>query len=317
MHELPILLDPYETESANGFVLRSLSVNGMNFRRASAWLKLPDHQNIRHQHVDVWSHACGVDRGWLRRRVARPGQPKRMYPCMFMGQFWARQQSLRQQQIQVCPECLASCGHCRLSWDLVCVPACPEHRCLLVDACGKCGQPISWNRPAPEVCRCHRLICRVDEPSRLVDEGVLQWVRWVEDALERGVSASATLIPGLPAGVSIDALFRVLVAMGAIDDRGRSVEPKFWNKNQQPRVIADLIPRGLARLRHAISGGWKDLVHVTAEETLSRLEVKGSTEADRRLAGTLRMQIFNKATHCRRALSKREVQFELFEGAMS
>lgn len=50
--------------------------------------------------------------------------------------------------VQYCPECLATdhAPHLRLVWRLAFTVACPEHQCLLLDRCDRCGCPVAPHR---------------------------------------------------------------------------------------------------------------------------------------------------------------------------
>lgn len=55
---------------------------------------------------------------------------------------------------RVCPDCLGESNHCRMTWDLSVVTACPLHSCLLLEECPKCNEPITWRRLGVSVCLC-------------------------------------------------------------------------------------------------------------------------------------------------------------------
>ncbi|HUA52148.1 MAG TPA: TniQ family protein, partial [Candidatus Sulfotelmatobacter sp.] len=55
---------------------------------------------------------------------------------------------------RVCPTCLSEAPYVRAIWDLWLVSHCPKHNGRLIDACPRCGDPISNNRPFLLVCFC-------------------------------------------------------------------------------------------------------------------------------------------------------------------
>lgn len=59
---------------------------------------------------------------------------------------------------QFCPHCLAEAAYQRSVWQLKVIAACPQHRCLLVDACPQCGGVIETADLVSAYC--HR--CRCD-----------------------------------------------------------------------------------------------------------------------------------------------------------
>jgi hypothetical protein len=65
---------------------------------------------------------------WLYRGRSLPA-------AMFKGHMAFR---------KICPGCLAESPYHRSIWDLACISACPEHQCMLVNNCPKCGEVIRW-----------------------------------------------------------------------------------------------------------------------------------------------------------------------------
>ena len=55
-------------------------------------------------------------------------------------------------RLQVCPSCVAKEAYIKADWDLSHVVACPEHGCLLIDACAFCGNAISADRAFTGYC---------------------------------------------------------------------------------------------------------------------------------------------------------------------
>lgn len=53
-----------------------------------------------------------------------------------------------------CPRCLAEDKIWRAEWELKFVDACPSHGVWLVDVCGSCGKPLTWNRVSLTHCTC-------------------------------------------------------------------------------------------------------------------------------------------------------------------
>lgn len=73
--------------------------------------------------------------------------------------------ALLMDRLQVCPGCLAKEAYIKADWDLSHVVACPEHECLLVDACTSCGSAISTDRAFTGYCaECGAAFGRVAAP---------------------------------------------------------------------------------------------------------------------------------------------------------
>lgn len=81
------------------------------------------------------------------------GVRRKMGEYLFFG--WSiYQYLLRPRRPKVCPECLRRSGYLKKVWEFALVTACPLHKCLLLDVCPNCEQPISWIRRRISFCRC-------------------------------------------------------------------------------------------------------------------------------------------------------------------
>ena len=73
--------------------------------------------------------------------------------------------ALLMDRLQVCPSCVAKESYVKADWDLSHVVACPEHECLLVDACASCGSAISTDRAFTGYCaECGAAFGRIEAP---------------------------------------------------------------------------------------------------------------------------------------------------------
>ncbi|MCL4262239.1 MAG: TniQ family protein [Anaerolineae bacterium] len=75
-----------------------------------------------------------------------------------MPEVYRRAHFRSEGKAQFCPHCLAEAAYQRGVWQLKVIAACPQHRCLLVDACPQCGQAIETTDLVSAYC--HR--CRCD-----------------------------------------------------------------------------------------------------------------------------------------------------------
>jgi hypothetical protein len=73
---------------------------------------------------------------------------------MISGHEISRRYFLNLSRPRVCPLCLYELGYCHISWEIALATACPIHRCILVDHCGTCERPLTWNRPSLNQCKC-------------------------------------------------------------------------------------------------------------------------------------------------------------------
>lgn len=91
--------------------------------------------------------------------------------------------------LQFCPGCLAhGVPHFRKAWRLGFVVACPEHGCLLLDACDRCGAAVVPHRSMTTgVADCHECgasIFRVPDDEGAVGGGVIRLQRSLLGALD-------------------------------------------------------------------------------------------------------------------------------------
>jgi len=141
-----------------------------------------------------------------------PGTPVRRV-CLtdgnvlaFAGQLHRLVQRLRTDQMTpFCPHCLAQARYHRLSWLLISVFACVEHRCWLREICAGCGHPVSIVSVTNGICQvCHSdLSAMTPIPLNPFTEGAQ---RALHSLLERG---QLPLADGLPE-LSAPACFRLL-----------------------------------------------------------------------------------------------------------
>lgn len=150
---------PYSDESFLGYIIRLIELN--HYDNKTWILRLSGiHQNLlqpRNSFVfngaldlNPLSTLTGLEKGTLSS-LLYPYAPPRS--CNFFGHKIS-QFLIRCRFPKVCPPCLQESNYCRKIWDLGMLTVCPAHRCLLIDACPACGNPISWVRRKVSGCPC-------------------------------------------------------------------------------------------------------------------------------------------------------------------
>lgn len=156
---------PFEDESLAGYILRATEKNG--YEEVSWVLKEigckaseihQEHQihrlaNFTGAPFDtLWnlSYSPVSARGSKVRLIGKPVRRYHIDPI----------------RPKICPVCLTERGYCRAEWDIRVVVACWKHGQRLIDACGGCGQRLSWTRPSVSRCVCgYNLLSSGSEPA--------------------------------------------------------------------------------------------------------------------------------------------------------
>ena len=97
-------------------------------------------------------------------------------------------------QPRICPQCLADFAVASSLWDLRLLRACPKHGTRLVHQCAECDQPLSWNRPSVDHCKCGAALTKA--PSTLADRETIHVARRIAAACgfhEHGQEAGVDL----------------------------------------------------------------------------------------------------------------------------
>lgn len=316
MHPLPIKVPPANDEGGHGLVLRALSRNGLTFSRAASWLNIPWGKTMRSTDCKLWSWAVQVDAAWLEHKL--PSNQRAHGPATygFMGHLWQGAHCFRIQHPQVCARCIHQNGYCRESWDVMGVCVCGEHRQVLTDTCQRCGAILDWNRPAVDTCTCRRHLSSSGHVD-IIDDALLKWTVWLEARLALSESyAKDPALPGLPAELSIDGVYKLILAFGLKAHDNQVLPATIWRNNMPPATMAAALTRGIKRLTQALeSRAWSDWFALVHDQTLERLEVQGVCHADRDLARRLRREVFSLEQDGDPVLRyRRRGQLELFPG---
>jgi len=147
-------------ESLKGIMLRASAANGFrSFRWIQELAMLPVDFAARPCDLSMLADLLGHEARKLAAAANWPMQGKRS--LLSFGSTTLSASALNLTHPKICVQCLRG-GQgpgvdeavCDRLWDLCVILACPRHRCLLVDRCPRCNRRLSWNRPAPDRCRC-------------------------------------------------------------------------------------------------------------------------------------------------------------------
>lgn len=137
----PVRPPRQRAESLHGYVRRFFGANGRNI---PAVLSGNIQQIYRH------NHAAQRRFNLLEKLV---GGVERLDQHLWIDQWFlggvthqSDYISLASPTLKFCPICLKNFGYWLLPWDLPMVHACPTHRCMLISACQRCKQTLTWHR---------------------------------------------------------------------------------------------------------------------------------------------------------------------------
>lgn len=312
---LPIRVPPVDAESGLGFLLRAFGANGETLARARQRFGIHDWRSLTPRNVTALAWATQVEPGWLSERLMlRSAQAPEHF--LFCNQAFRSQAADSNMGAKVCADCVRENRWCRRVWLLRGAIACPVHRRLLIDTCGRCQRRISWRRTGVDVCTCGRYLA---EGLHRTDASPLDhaesWMRWLDARLDQPATSSHTEHVGIPRllnCLSIDGATALVVAFGMIDGSDIGIQPA----RQQITPIGGLcavIHRGIERLG-AIDGAPQEVrrysacVHLSA---LERLKRTGVATPDRDCAALL-LCYLGKRSHPSRGGRHRLGQLELF-----
>ena len=224
---LPIIVPRFDDESGMSYVMRSFWSNGLSFDRGFKWLHIRPGRPLHNRDLQLIAWTMQAPPAWLLSRL--------LHSTGSVGNAWVALGShefrpgttLCGRVARLCPQCIRERDYCGLSWVLKHVPCCEKHGLPLLERCLHCGDEISWNRPAIDLCRCGRYFQPVDGGVTMA-HSVLEWCRWVSARLMSLEQYPHQLplqedIPRVLNEVSLDAAFRLVEAFGLLH-RARSEE---------------------------------------------------------------------------------------------
>jgi hypothetical protein len=147
---------PFPTEGYLGYILRLSENNGYRnpwnlYRLAGTGMRTGDPRTIGLNPAILATMIRGSvsDLQALSYRV--PDDSSRR--LWLLGHQVSRGHLLLARQ-KLCPKCVAEKGFIEAHWDLNLMIGCSDHRCLVVEACPACNEPLRFGRPGLLECRC-------------------------------------------------------------------------------------------------------------------------------------------------------------------
>lgn len=311
---LPFHGAPYPGESGGGFLLRLAAINGIQICEFYRLTKCWRNQQPSQSSLPLLARLCGCMTTDLEPIFVRAqygeGCAQRY---AFHGHRITRQYLIAPNHPKVCIACLEERGYAHSLWDLSLYVACPFHRCLLVDACEKCGERLTLFRPNLLTCRCGSRLER-----QKVAEEVPVSVNAISSLLCSGFGAPCSKVSAWPSNfdlvmrflqeLSLDGISRLTWILGV----SASSSSDLARTRRRCSIVdaISIIEQGICTLMTIMRevGGAKHVTHDAKRErvlygALRRMMEDGATLQDRHCARTCIDALFPRLTDsARRAL---------------
>lgn len=323
---LPVRITELPDESGLGFLLRCARANGLRLQALADYAGVQSLQWISTSDIEVLAFLAQVSPNWLAERLRRRHWIDRRPQISYGSLEWGWVGSIRVQRPQVCCACLADAPYCKSDWELTSVVACVKHRLPLLDHCRHCQRPLSWHRPAVDVCQCGRYLSpdsNLGKPSKTL-------LVWCESIVDRfhgrnndGSGAFSDVTPSeWPVHTSPDGAYRLVHSLGILERANHRIPPGKVTETPTPTQLATVLERGLMRamlLREnssRVANELRETIYLAGIERLARF---GIYVTDRQIADGYRRRL-SESSSSGSALSrhwrggrKPKGQLELFE----
>lgn len=153
---------PKSDESFAGYILRLSEENGysspiwiINLANFENKLIFPNYsfRSVPSEPFKVLANLSNSTSLELAQITYQPVDTRSHYFHLFFGAPVHRS-FIQAREPKICPECLREAAYCRRVWEFILTTVCPTHRCLLIDKCPNCNQPIQWVRSSVCICPC-------------------------------------------------------------------------------------------------------------------------------------------------------------------
>lgn len=255
---LPILRKAFAGESGMSFLLRSAAANGLSLKALFDFAGLKEASMPWAEHAPLLAVVMGSSVSELESRLTHRGMSLGGRVYGLQGHTLLRWKLLRISDPQVCVACVHRKGFCHALWDLRPYAVCHVHGTRLTDRCDFCGKPLTWLRPAVDICRCgHYLKVVKDEALESEAPGALILAAHIAacfdlDPEQRGDMRKNELARlGLPtwvAELSLDGVCSLVHALGRLT-YAYQVGPSGAYQRYRPLFWEEICARAFARLQ--------------------------------------------------------------------
>ncbi|WP_416334388.1 TniQ family protein [Achromobacter insolitus] len=210
---LPFQDEIGDDESGNGYALRMLCANGLQFADLARAAASIGHTYMPASAVPYLSYAFGASLSRLQRAIPRTYSRKGRRRSAFLGHDFSRTYQLRYTRPQVCPACLAvPRAQLQAVWEISFYTSCVVHGCFLADEC-VCGRGLLWRRNSPLECSCGADLRAIGVQN--ADSSSLAVSSLIAAHVSCGAPEYGGVGLGAPLGaLSLDTLLRLVRALG-------------------------------------------------------------------------------------------------------
>lgn len=320
---LPVQCELANDESGYGFLLRAARANGVTLAQLMAYAGTRSLRCPLPQDIEALAFLTGAQpsvlASCLRQKLSRRQE------IVYRGCRWRGSEAFRVKVPQVCPLCLREAGRCFAIWELSAYCICTKHSRYMVDRCACCRKPLTWLRPAIDICACGRYLASIpDEDKSVMNATLLALCHWLEgDPDQFAVSANGrNVLPHWLVDLGADGAFHALRALGWRIHEGQRISAADATRTLSPGEMVACLGRAFARVDelHGESTLSRELIGLIDEARIERLAQHGTTAASQRFARQLLKRMLRQAPMEQirrqwRASRPAKGQLELFDGA--
>jgi TniQ len=288
--QLPIALEPHDSESGMGYCLRCVQANGTNLHWLRRAAGVPEGHVFRSYHAPALATVLQCSESWLETALGSTCRMAHITRWFGFGQEVFFSNHFRGSRPQLCPRCVHLQGYCERAWELSTVTICPTHRCELIDECRFCQARLRWDRPSVDTCQCGRAF-QLGEVEVMDGASASEFCYLLNAAadlsLGRGTVSPFTL-PAFLRDMSLGGLQSLVDILGTLEHPLQPSRASRMRKALRTCDWAAVVRRALnsLELTRLCGSGWPTGLAID-EAALARLVNRASSPVDLSIALSL------------------------------
>lgn len=145
--------DPYIDESARGYLLRIVDING--FKNVENICRKAGTKFAHKSHVmtNQWERIFEVFTPVLHKKEPLINMFEQHWTAKLYATFNMKVSNLFSVNCRICPSCITENGYVKADWDFALQTVCTKHKCNLIDSCPHCDTAITWRRGELSTCK--------------------------------------------------------------------------------------------------------------------------------------------------------------------
>lgn len=284
MRSVPMPVHPRAEESGLGLCLRTLARSRLSLNWMRHQLQLNPQRMPNEAQMPALAGILAVDEAFILQRTVRQeyASAHRWRCGPHKGLLCSH---VRVWRPQVCPRCVRETGFCWWQWDFALSTVCALHHCGLVDSCSACREPLRWDRPDVDLCRCKRPLIPGNEGAGEEARALCE----IADAAVHGENLAPWLarhdLPAFMSGLSLAGLTALIQAFGDLPSAYYPSRASVCTRSQSTAYWETVVSRAVTRLR-AWSRGC-DVEPLVNFAVIRRMARDGSSSTDAAIAASL------------------------------